>query len=406
MTGDLAARSREAVLAIASDIEDEISGTTRSVEVDPRGYAILYAYLAIVYDESRYAELAQRCHAEAVAQAHRLGDNLALHGGLCGLGWLDAHLRRLCDEPNDEDSEIDQLLNQRLKSGPWTGQYDLIGGLAGFAVYCAEREPTNSGKACLELVVERLCELAKPQDGGVAWHTPSELVGLPETQAAYPFGWFNLGLAHGAPGAIAVLGLSARYGVNTEQCERTLRGATAWLLSQRLSYADLTFPAHVAPGEHPLRTRCAWCYGDPGVGIALKLAGDAVRAADISAAGVSIALRSLGREPRETGVVDAGLCHGSAGLMQIAMRLAWSTGSQEFADLARLWAEQTLNYRRPGIGVGGFLSWGSDRSERGRSRPTWQLDAGFLTGASGIALALLAATSDTEPCWDRLLLLS
>ena len=40
------------------------------------------------------------------------------------------------------------------------------------------------------------------------------------------------------------------------------------------------------------------------------------------------------------------------------------------------------------------------------AHPEWLLDFSFLTGASGVALALHAATTDQEPQWDRLLLLS
>jgi hypothetical protein len=35
---------------------------------------------------------------------------------------------------------------------------------------------------------------------------------------------------------------------------------------------------------------------------------------------------------------------------------------------------------------------------------TWIAESGLLTGAAGIALALLAATTSVEPTWDRLLL--
>lgn len=41
-----------------------------------------------------------------------------------------------------------------------------------------------------------------------------------------------------------------------------------------------------------------------------------------------------------------------------------------------------------------------------RGEFTWQADPSFLTGAGGIALALVAATSDVPPDWNRLLLLS
>jgi hypothetical protein len=38
--------------------------------------------------------------------------------------------------------------------------------------------------------------------------------------------------------------------------------------------------------------------------------------------------------------------------------------------------------------------------------PQWQADPGILTGAAGIALALLAATTPIEPAWDRMMLVS
>jgi lantibiotic biosynthesis protein len=34
----------------------------------------------------------------------------------------------------------------------------------------------------------------------------------------------------------------------------------------------------------------------------------------------------------------------------------------------------------------------------------WRADPGFLTGSSGVGLALLAAATPVEPEWDRILL--
>jgi len=60
-----------------------------------------------------------------------------------------------------------------------------------------------------------------------------------------------------------------------------------------------------------------------------------------------------------------------------------TTGDPALGDLARTWVATTLD-----LGA--------------QSLP----DAGFLTGAAGVGLALLAATGDREPTWDRFLLLS
>jgi hypothetical protein len=74
-----------------------------------------------------------------------------------------------------------------------------------------------------------------------------------------------------------------------------------------------------------------------------------------------------------------------------------ATGAPIFADAARRWYAHLLSQRVPGSGVSGFPSWKADG---------WKSDASFLTGASGIALALLAAVTDIEPQWDRALAMS
>jgi hypothetical protein len=101
-------------------------------------------------------------------------------------------------------------------------------------------------------------------------------------------------------------------------------------------------------------------------------------------------------------VVDAGLCHGAAGLGHLFNRLFQATGDPGLGAAARSWFERTLQMRRPGRGVGGYEAWqAGDGGEM-----TWVADAGLLTGATGIALALLGATTATEPVWDRMLLVA
>jgi len=71
------------------------------------------------------------------------------------------------------------------------------------------------------------------------------------------------------------------------------------------------------------------------------------------------------------------------------------------AQAARRWIDETLALRR-GEGIGGFLSWApNEEKEIG-----WREEPGFLTGAAGIGLALLAAATAVEPEWDRVLQVS
>ncbi|HEY0994083.1 MAG TPA: hypothetical protein VGD80_43805, partial [Kofleriaceae bacterium] len=84
------------------------------------------------------------------------------------------------------------------------------------------------------------------------------------------------------------------------------------------------------------------------------------------------------------------------------------TGDPALAEASWCWLIRVLEMRRATLdaghaGVAGF---------RALVTPRWDAaselrdEPGFLWGAAGIGLALLAAISDIEPSWDRLLLLS
>jgi hypothetical protein len=118
------------------------------------------------------------------------------------------------------------------------------------------------------------------------------------------------------------------------------------------------------------------------------------------AAALAIARRAAERPYAEAGIRDAALCHGCAGLGHLFNRMSQATGEPELAEAARAWFERTLAMRRPGRGIGGYEAWQADSA----GNPAWSADPGLLTGATGIALALLAATTPIEPAWDRMLL--
>ena len=106
------------------------------------------------------------------------------------------------------------------------------------------------------------------------------------------------------------------------------------------------------------------------------------------------------RAPEDSGVVDAGLCHGAAGVAHLFNRMYQATGAPRLGEAAQFWFERTLALRRAGEGMSGFSAWMSaPDGEQG-----WVADPYFLTGAAGIGLALLAAVTPCEPEWDRVLL--
>ena len=57
----------------------------------------------------------------------------------------------------------------------------------------------------IERVVDHLAETAETGDEGVTWYTDPELLVTWQREQA-PTGYYNLGVAHDIPGAIAMLG--------------------------------------------------------------------------------------------------------------------------------------------------------------------------------------------------------
>ncbi len=407
LDGALADRAMEAVDAIARDPamrppldHDAGEGADPSLAGGAAGRALFYAYLATGGEDR--ADIAGDTAVELLAGAFAAisgsGMPASLYEGFAGIGWVYAHLAgRLFDVEDDWPlAPIDEAIAAQLTATPWLDDYDLISGLVGFGVYALEQPEGPSRTQILDLVVRRLAETAERHEGRATWFTPpARLVARQRTQA--PAGFYNLGMAHGVPGVLALLGRFHAEGVSV--ADGLLDAAMSWTIAQELpSGGESAYPVLAGAGSEPSPARLAWCYGDPGVAIAFFAAGRAAARADWEADAMRIALRAASRSLESSGIEDAGLCHGAAGIGHIFNRLFQATGDERFAEAARRWLEQALAYREPGEGIGGFLALGGNG---GRERVA---DTGFLTGAAGVGLALLAACTPIEPAWDRALL--
>jgi lantibiotic modifying enzyme len=410
LDGEAAVEAEAAVTAVIEAIGDApLPQAGAGLASGEAGVALLFDYLDRVRPGAGYGEIAAERLERAIDALASSAHNPSLFSGFTGVSWVVEHLQGGAAEAEDADGEdanedVDAALLLHLRQTPWAYDYDLIGGLVGYGVYALERLPRPSAVACLELVVERLAELARPRPGGLTWNTPPDQVPEPN-RPWYPAGLDNLGVAHGAPGVIAVLARICASGVAAEPARSLLAGAVPWLLAQRLPPGESSvFPYAVGPELKARPARTAWCYGDAGIAVALLLAGRAVGEPAWEHEGLALA-RAVARRPAEScGVADAGLCHGAAGLGHLLNRLYQATGDPELLEAARAWFGRALGYREPGRGVGGFLALTPPPDDF--EQLVWNEEAGFLAGSAGVALALLAATSGVDPAWDRVLLTS
>ncbi len=407
LTGEAAARAWQSIHEVAAALSQNptapASERAAGLAGGSAGIALFFAYLAAAVDDEAHADRALAYLDQAIEDLAQQPMSASLYSGFTGISWTAQHLSgRLfaADPAADEDHEIDAALLTLLDQETWTTDYDLIGGLAGFAVHALEALPRKTARHCLEQVLTQLERLAVRSPQGISWFTAPHL--LPAYQREMcPQGYFNLGLAHGVPAVIAVLALAVAAGVAEPRIEPLLAAAVDWLLAQELD-DNRGFPSWVGEGYIPQPSRLAWCYGDLGLTAALFLAARAAGQTRWEAEALRIARRAAVRPSDTAGVRDVGLCHGAAGLGHLFNRLYQASGDASLAAAARFWFAETLNLRRPNEGIAGYLSFApSDPGEQ-----QWLADPGFLTGAAGAALALLAAVSPQEPAWDRVLLCS
>jgi len=408
LADELSDRAMAAVEGIIADLPDpsanEISDP--SLAGGKSGISLFSSYLALTGLDD--GENAAHFLEEAVEAIAARPMRPSLYSGFTGVAWATAHLQKQLGDADEETTykALDEALLAHLSESPWRGDYDLISGLVGFGVYALERVPNPMAVEMLERVVERLDETAERNAEGITWLTPPELLTSWQREIP-PNGYYNLGLAHGVPGVIALLGHAYAAGIARSQVEPLLEGAIDWLLAQKLpSNSHSMFPSWVGPSwAGPSigsdECRLAWCYGDAGIAAALLSAARSAREPGWEREALEIAICAARRTPETAGVLDVSLCHGAAGLGHIFNRMYQATGAKQLKDAATFWFDRTLEMRRPEGGIGGFVALGVVNDER-----RWVADPGFLTGAAGLGLSLLSAITPIEPVWDRILLVS
>jgi hypothetical protein len=137
-----------------------------------------------------------------------------------------------------------------------------------------------------------------------------------------------------------------------------------------------------------------------GIGISLWQAAKSSGNKEWQAKAIQVLLHSTQRfDLKENEVIDAGMCHGTAGISHIYNRMYHYTGIMDFKLAALYWFDETLKMARYTDGYAGFKCW------MGELYGGWINKINIFDGITGIGLAILSAISDLEPNWDQVLLL-
>lgn len=302
--------------------------------------------------------------------------------------------------------DISTQHQQRASAGatgtPWQ-VYDAVTGLSGIGrvLLAALANGHDHAEPGLTAALTALTTMINnPGDGTrPGWWLPPD--GHPAGVAVHPSGAATTGMAHGIAGVLALLSAARSAGWAVSGQTAAIGQAACWLLRWRDPRSG-SWPPYVSGDELDQATqdpatpgrRDAWCYGAPGIGAALALAGRALADPALARTG-KVAVAALADRPAQTwDVTGPTLCHGYAGVLQTARLTGTHATTTQAADAIAASFDPSLPFAVP--------HHLNDRHHDNRP--------GFLTGAAGVALALadyaqLPALPVTT-AWDATLLLS
>ncbi|MUP37361.1 lanthionine synthetase C family protein [Labilibaculum euxinus] len=322
----------------------------------------------------------------------------AFAGGLAGIVWSFQHLI----ENNFIDSDlIDPLLglDQCITSNhnyelTQKEHYDYLHGGLGYHLTMLKSHLCSQS---ISDTLHYLDQSANKMTVGLAWES--------NTKTDSDEKVMNLSLSHGLSSIIQLLAKTYGYceGDELVKCDELLKGAVNYLLSQKQDAKQVGsyFPSWVATDHKPAYSRLAWCYGDLGIGMALLQAGRTTHNKEWEDIAVEVLSHTAGRRDLQSNhVMDAGLCHGTAGIAHCFNRAYNYTGNDLFKDAAAYWFMETLKMARHKDGLAGFKAWRAEK-DGGLYK-----DTGLLEGIAGIGLSLISVIAPIEPKWDECLLLS
>nr|WP_300976248.1 lanthionine synthetase LanC family protein [Alkalimonas sp.] len=334
---------------------------------------------------------------QITSSVHLLGRNTTFGYGLAGYGWLLELL--LAEQADDYDPDFNQeiedfLLADIRRHDTWAGDIEFVLGLSGVAAFAARRCRNHKKSELYFAIVDAFSKIAMYESKtACCWSTPAHsLYRFDKNHPEKPE--YNLGLAHGVPAVICALLPAIEHSDRNLQARKLVSDGCNWLVSQTLSAnPERSFFSHCSGEQHP--SRLGWCYGDLTIALTLARAGAALERPDLTSFARTVAIHAASRDAKSAMVVDAGLCHGSAGLMLIFQLLNNIIPDPALAKASDYWCEHTLRrYREDGIpGLYAFKSG------------DYVMEHGLLEGLSGIGLCLLA-NQGVAPDWADAFLLA
>jgi lantibiotic biosynthesis protein len=320
--------------------------------------------------------------------------------GISGFLWSLNHL--IASEAVDkEDCDIINLfypfLYERMMQDLSNNNWDFLHGAIGVGLLFATDQGNEESLRYTNNLIDKLEEICiRDENDAYKWKSTIYM-------GNYRAEGYNLGLSHGITGIIAFLTKTYKKGINQAKSKKMLEGAIKYLLQNQndLMVQDCYFPSWIGDGNANRKSRLGWCYGDLGIAVTLYNAAKVLEDIALEEFALKVLHYNTKRRNLErNSIADAGLCHGTAGIAHIYNRMFWNTKDEIFHETAKFWFNKTLEMSKYPDGLAGFKAIHSFDADGAKN------EYSLLEGIAGIGLAIHSWITDTEPTWDKFLLLS
>lgn len=395
-------RSREAVETKIHELAHELvvaNVNESGLMGGAAGVACFFAYYADWTGNLHFKGLAEELVEQTLNPPASRFPGYSFSNGYAGIAWAIRHLKDASLIDPDAEPVFGRLNNplaDHMAMEIRNGHYDYLHGALGIALYFLQRPADLHYHKILVQLLDEIERLAiEEEGGGLKW--------LSVLDPVTKLNGYNLSLSHGSASIMIILSKLVEAGISIDKCRELINGSYKYLRKQKLKggkhlsyYPSWALESTVDPAN----SRMAWCYGDIGIALACMAAGKAIGDRSILQHGEELLMRSsMRKDLTENRVMDAGLCHGTAGLALIFNFECQRTGKTEFKEAASYWLTECLKMDDHTDGIAGY------KALYHQQYGGWVKVPGLLEGAAGIGLTLMTFVNQRYPGWGKALLL-
>lgn len=374
------------------------------------GVALFLGYANLVAPSLDLEEVIIRCIEHLATNLREGVHSCTLSDGFIGSAWVISHLNgRSFRLASDAFVEIDKQAFERVLHPENLDDYDLLRGLVGIGLYFLNRGDSGYSEKGILGIIDKLTRTSITTNRGVAWLSSSDFLPA-DLKGKFPNGVFNLGVAHGIPGIIAFLGRVWAAGIHHPNIPELIEGAVSWLLScQRTDDTQTSFHFFESPSGDNISIpspRTAWCYGDPGISVALLSASENYHRTDWRSKAIEIGYSAAIRPLTSRDVMLPSFCHGTSGTAHLFNNLFRASNEVVFLEKSTSLFNLTIQHLKNKYSALNYYNQDNCKTPLTDVQADWYNDFSLLNGESGIGLTLLSATTSIQPTWDEIFLAS